>query len=208
MQFTTQNPTHIRNFSELAAKYVTPGGPMDFTNDDNNDDDDAKYSPTSPPTLERPITTYFTSKYTPTQLKELVETVFAQHFDLENNGDIDLEEFTNALENLGCNMTKQRLQKLFNVINQNDGDSEEAYIDKENFSDFLLQKFYNQPALQQYQEDLMKTISPKFSSDIIGINIDFDAAHDESEEQAMKRQLGLMVERELTQIENEAAFQE
>eukprot|EP01084_Bolivina_argentea_P191757 329354_1 len=204
-----QDKDHIREVSRLANAYITPGGPDGVepkyeTENDNKDD-----KKEGPPSLLRQITEFYFNKYSPTELKEKVEKVFQTYFDIANNGDIDIKEFKIALQNLGLNMTPQRIEKLFTLISSNDGDLTEQYVDKVNFSDFILQK-YTAPQLQSYQENLLKILSPKFDGNNNNGTGDMISSQstDESEEIAMKRHLGLMVEQEMKSIEADAIFQE
>ena len=183
------------------------------SNDNQSDDDDEKSislkrsSPTPamplPPDLARQITAYCFSKYAPSRLKELVEEVFSDTFDVDNNGDIDFDEFKSAIKNLGTNLSDERITKLFQMVNGNDGDTNDQYVDKVNFSDFLLEKYYHQPVLQDYQEELLRLITPRFPDAAVAVE-----TPDVVEERDMRHRLSMMMEDDMQRKIETATFHE
>eukprot|EP01084_Bolivina_argentea_P153990 268466_1 len=107
-------------------------------------------------------------------------------------------------------MSKDQIHKLFELISMADGSSSPThYIDKEDLSDFLLQNYDNNPKLQQYKEQLLTAISPKFK-DTKPTTIDIlpSLTTSKSEESAMEEQLRRMVQDEWCIRDADARFQE
>eukprot|EP01084_Bolivina_argentea_P072688 131974_1 len=205
-------PQDVNILNTMAQRYLTPGGPDDI--DIKNDQDDDKKAQSTdtlglPPTLNRQITAYCFSKYRPSKLKELVATVFEEHFDKDNNNDIDIKEFKDALKDLGINMSDNRMEKLFQLINGTDGDLSDLYITKDNLCDFIGNQYYNQPTQQRYQEQLLRAISPKFEDDTPPeLNKLLSLATIAKETQAMQKQMELLLSSETQKVNKKLEFQE
>ena len=68
--------------------------------------------------------------------RDLIEKAF-QKIDVENNEDIELDEFVNGLKKLGVKLNNKDMEKVFNLMDFD----KSSYIDRNEFSMFLTQRY-------------------------------------------------------------------
>lgn len=71
-------------------------------------------------------------------------------FDLDDNGDLDVEEFATALERANVGLKNEDISKLFNFMDTDDS----GYVDRSDWIIFMLQRFKS-PLLCAYQRKIM-----------------------------------------------------
>eukprot|EP01084_Bolivina_argentea_P033191 61427_1 len=87
--------------------------------------------------------------------KELLMTAY-EKIDVEDNGDIELEEFTNGMQDLDVDLTDDEIAQVFKLMDSDNS----TYVDRNEFIMFLTQRFESSE-LTRFQEAILIKVRGK-----------------------------------------------